>query len=47
MTFEATENFFMKNDVLASNQYAISTVCYFGDLMCALLKLPKPKQAIT
>ena len=39
MTFEATELFFWKNDVLASNQCAISTVRYSGDLRCALLKL--------
>ena len=30
---------FWKNDVLASNQCAISTVHYSGDLRCALLKL--------
>ena len=47
MTFEATESFFLKNDALASDQCAISTVCYSGDLMCTLLKLPKLKQAIT
>ena len=41
MTFEATESFFGKSDVLESNQCAISTVHYSGDLMCALLKLPK------
>ena len=39
MTFEATESFFLKNDVLASNQCAISTVHYSGDLRCTLLKL--------
>ena len=34
------ELFFWKM-MLASNQCAISTVHYSGDLMCALLKLPK------
>ena len=39
MTFEATKSFFGKSDVLVSNQCAISTVRYSGDLRCALLKL--------
>ena len=34
VAFEATEGFFFKNDVMASNQCAISTVRYSGDLMC-------------
>ena len=33
------QELFWKNDVLASNQCAISTVRYSGDLRCGLLKL--------
>ena len=39
MTFSGYWELFWKNDVLASNQCAISTVCYSGDLRCTLLKL--------
>ena len=36
---------FWKNDVLASNQCAISKVHYSGDLRCALLKLTTKAKA--